>query len=753
MSDQQSIQKQNAKVIQVFQNFFTKTLLIIVLARSASDSPSSTADNTRSFKINKWFNLNIATPTDEWLRSEIKLWKSQAEASLLPPMIIETYLDLRQLNAREIVMLEDENGKLWTVAEGKSKKQEVVIERWLIEFDQLDVLDSGLDELPLIYKQAIVLLRVVFTITRLLPAFKLKKIVSKVSSKNLALCNRLIDGKQPISSKGRIGLSRSIIPSQHLSGSHMTQKAFSPIRTTLGSLRVSVAYRNHFNFKVVDHEERLSDQFLLTDKEKADEAEKLQNANSQGMVSRTNSIGYSDNETTNHIGAARIDRRHEDYLHRTEDEEKFSVSPCTSIQQDANQRPKIGITGTGAVRPSIQPFKVGSISTSPPPSGLSGTPTSYASGSIERRISITSHRSGSNASLAALLRNPKGSLSSSNTPTTIAISNSQNNSNAMLFPRSISSSHGSHLQSDEHYGENVSSTPRFSSSFGSRQSRRFSGASGRNNDTNASLLGTSLELGSSGALLSGLYIDDDISSFVRMIDGKSTLKLTNSNTDSKTVPHSSDSNSHLEALSRFQLLKSQHQQLGDSVSASLILHRNRSGSRESHGVSGSSKAASHKSSHSSSPQPSFLPNSYDNGPLPSISSRLHTSGIDSGVGSASPRSLMGLKGSYTSPNLSYFKPSTNKLAASPLTATTIAHATHHPGTVHKEGIKGLATSPSIYSEAKHPIRYEDVFEDDEDAGGFYHSPEGGKRHLQGRDNDMSYDNDNDDLLFEMTDTK
>lgn len=742
----QSIQKQNSKILQVFQNFFTKTLQIIVQSRSILDSATPENNNIPASKINKWFNLHIANPTDDWLRSEIKLWKAQSETTVLPPMIIETYLDLRHLNAREIVMLENEHGKLWTVAEGKSKKQEVVIERWLIEFDLAETLEVGVDELPLIYKQAIVLLRIIYTITRILPAFRLRKLVSKPSYKNLAICNRFIDGKQPISSKGRIGLSKPIIPSHALEGSHMTQKSFSPIKTTMGSLRVSVAYRNHHNFKVVDHEERLSDQFLITDKETAEEALSLLNP-TEKLKSKHGSITgiFSDPhsvESEDHGNIAQSKPSHE---------AKFSVLPCSSIQNDLDRNHSktkhvtvaAPISGS-SIRPSIQPFKVGSISNSPPPQGISGTPTSYPSGSIERRISITSHRSGSNASLAALLRNQRGSISSSNTPTAIAASNSQTNPNPVLFPRSISSSHGSHNQGDDHYGENVSSTPRFSSSFGSRQSRRFSSTSGRNNEAAASLLGTSVELGSSGALMSGLYIDDDISTFVRMIDGKSDLRLTHSNSDSKHGP-SNESNTHIDALNRFQLLKSQHQQLGDSVSASLVLRRNRSGSHGSQSIS-ISKPGSRKTSRSGSLQPSVLPGSN----LPSITSRLQASGIDSAIGSASPRSFMGLKGSFTSPNLAYFKSSSNKLVASPLTATTIAHATHLPGAGSKEGITGLATSPSIYSEVKQPIAYRNAY-DDHPTNFYSLGVEGKGQQTSSHDDDMGYDND--DLLFEMTDTK
>lgn len=764
-STESYIKKQHAKLLVVMQNFFTKALQTIVQARLAPElAPSSYQheESSTSSKINKWFNLLVPAASDEWLRAEIKQWRSQAESYGLPPLIIETYLDLRQVLGREMVMLEDDNGNSWTVVDSGHKKQEVVVERWLIEFDRNLALSLTVDELPLIYKQAIVLLRVLFGITRLLPAHKLKKHVAKLL-KNLFVRNRFVDAKQPISLKGRIGLSKPIIPHQMLmTDSHMTQRVFEPIETSLGTLRVSVAYRNHYKFKAQDNEERLSDHFLILDKEREgsrnlgnSQQSETHTVSRLSLRSRSGSIVASTSRLHSRSASVAAEPVSRPQL-KTRDSlgEKNSLLPCTSMHQHEESSPgpraqtKPKSVSIAPIRPSIQPFKVGSISNSPPPlSGLAHTPTSLTGLSMERRISITSNRLGSNASLAALLRNARGSTSLSNTPNTIAISGSQNNINALLIPRSVSSSHGLHLQADDHYSENVLSVPRFSSSFGSRQGRRFSNSSRlnsiSNNETNPSLLGTSVELNAS-VPFSGLYVDDDISSFVRMIDGKLDLRLSSSQHESKSGTPQNDSGSHLLAFNRFQLLKSQHQQLGESVSASLILQHNQLGSRESQASGSGSKPSSRKSSHLIYSPPPLLPaNSYDHAHMPSITSRLNdSSGLDSREGSGSPRSILPKQSSYSGGSVPYLKSGNNKLVLSPLTATTIAHATHMPSS---EGVSGLATSPSVYVKAKRPIEYEDVFEEDDDTHDFY------GEHKTAGQHDMSYDND--DLLFEMTDTK
>lgn len=64
----------------------------------------------------------------------------------------------------------------------------------------------------------------------------------------------------------------------------------------------------------------------------------------------------------------------------------------------------------------------------------------------------------------------------------------------------------------------------------------------------------------------------------------------------------------------------------------------------------------------------------------------------------------------------------------------------------------MATTPSAYDRVKRPIKYEDVFDDDEEEASDYFmrrvesDPTGSRTH-----DEPGFDND--DLLFEMTDTK
>lgn len=559
------VKKHNSKLVQVVQNFFNKIVAIIIDSRGEEYK-----ETPQTLRINKWFNLLMPSLA---VKDDLKLWKNTSDITAMPPMIIETSIDVQELSYKTALVLKDDDNNPWTVIKhggSDNKKREVVVERWLIEFDHNEVSGSLLDEIPLIYKQAIIAFRSIYMITRIMPAFKLKQFINKSTDLPIRLTNTVVDGHKPVSSKGRIGLSKSIIPHQMMASSHLEQRRFHPITTSFGTLKISVMYRRHYRFCIYDSEQLLSSHFLLE-----------------------NSLDKPRDQDLNN-------------------DHSPSLSPNTSVivKEDETKKPK----------QAIQPFKVGSMGNSPPP----------VSSSLERRISITSNRSASNASLVAMLRNQRGSVSS------VTGTGSPNIPIQGPANPNLAFSISSHDIDD-------AGTPRFSSSFGSRASRRFSNASVRQNVLHAnydpSVSGTSSGLQTSMNPISGVYIDDDISDFVRMIDSKTDLRLSGLG-GTGGIQMEGDRN----VLSKFQLLRLQHQQLTDSVIQSLILHQSpppglgpAPGAGAGHGSSrhGSSLAPSSTHSHgaitgtsakstSASPAPSPAPSHFSTEPVPSINSRLDT---------------------------------------------------------------------------------------------------------------------------------
>jgi autophagy-related protein 13 len=235
---------------QVVQNVFLKAANVISQARQDEAKDAGA-------KINKWFNLN----TYDIPREDLKPWKTTLSSSI-PPLVVETFLDLRALTPKQALVLKDDQGASWNI---NTKKSEIVMERWLIELDAGNM-DTGDVDLPLLYKKLIVTFRFLYVVARLLPSYKLMKRLNKVKLTKvpLKIGTRILDGNRPIVSKGRIGLSKSIVNSE----SHLIQKVVKPVITSVGVVKISVSYRRHYNFQLNDNEETLSNHFIHIDRSK-----------------------------------------------------------------------------------------------------------------------------------------------------------------------------------------------------------------------------------------------------------------------------------------------------------------------------------------------------------------------------------------------------------------------------------------------------------------------------------------------------
>lgn len=140
----------------------------------------------------------------------------------------------------------DSKGKSWTVTKG-TKRTEIVLERWIIENTESLKSDQN-QELPTIYKYVIILMRSLYTYTRLMPSWNLKnKLSSKPGNTLLSVGCRILNGSHVISSKGRIGLNRRIKDADSL---EVNSFSFDVIPTPLGTLKVSVSYRSECDFFV-----------------------------------------------------------------------------------------------------------------------------------------------------------------------------------------------------------------------------------------------------------------------------------------------------------------------------------------------------------------------------------------------------------------------------------------------------------------------------------------------------------------------
>ncbi|SCU80669.1 LAFA_0C00518g1_1 [Lachancea sp. 'fantastica'] len=368
---------------ELVNKFFLKSALLVCQSKHYRGQPASeNATNT-----NNWF--NIETLGNAVLEREIGPWTSFEGSRTVPPLVIETYLDLTHLSPSQSIILRDQDGNPWNVCKG-TRKSEIMLERWLVQLDNDTQTSEGNGNEPHasneeIYRQLILLFRYLYTLVGLLPANDLHLRLSKpVSASGTASCvnvgTRVLDGTKPIVSKGRIGLSKPLIATysnvvnETNLPPHLEQRKITPIQTKYGSLRISVSYRRDTDFQVNDNEEYYANEF--------GSAAATQRQMQTAMPGATNS------------SLRRVSMN---------SQRSISVSPNTHISPNllmdqSPQKPKTALTR------QFQPFKAGSVGSGSIPQVIQGN-------SISRNPSGTSV-------VAALRaqRSSNGSITTSSNP-------------------------------------------------------------------------------------------------------------------------------------------------------------------------------------------------------------------------------------------------------------------------------------------------------------------------------------------------
>lgn len=289
-----------AKLIEMF---FVKTSMLISNSKSLYFLNHNEEDGGENINPDKVIIDNISTFHTKYLENEqnISVWRDidveklyeshrSKKSKFPPPLVIETYLDLINLepNQNLYIIKKDSNqdsqsslpnitgsaidsdtlARSVLVCKG-GKKNEIVLERWLLEldfeestpdalhfntFDNVDGKDLSFEEF--VNNKFLIFLRYLVSLLRMLPSQELhEKAHSEEESGKfpaVRVSTRILDGSKPILSKGRIGLSKPLGTSTQ---NHLEQKSISPLETDLGLLRVNVSYRQNVNFFVLNQQE------------------------------------------------------------------------------------------------------------------------------------------------------------------------------------------------------------------------------------------------------------------------------------------------------------------------------------------------------------------------------------------------------------------------------------------------------------------------------------------------------------------
>lgn len=249
-SSRGNVHTDTAKKEQIITEFFTKSLQIILESRTpnissrnysgeqAISSPSSSSSSSSSFRTrDKWFNLALRECPAAL--ENIDFWRQ----SNLDPMVVDVILVERSLNWDPMKFspkggfvknpsLKDQGPGFEEF--GPESRNEKIIERWVVQYESRKSRDSGpsskksSSSLHTLYKKSIVLLRSLYAMMRLLPAYKLfRDLISSGQIRTYTLAHRISSFVEPFTRREEADMQRF---------------SFTPVETSSDRLCLSVSY-------------------------------------------------------------------------------------------------------------------------------------------------------------------------------------------------------------------------------------------------------------------------------------------------------------------------------------------------------------------------------------------------------------------------------------------------------------------------------------------------------------------------------
>ncbi|CCG82263.1 Autophagy protein 13 [Taphrina deformans PYCC 5710] len=214
--------------------------------------------------------FNIDTVETDTFRDELRSWKlmdvSTADARPSIPLTIDVMLVTRDLTANQTLVLVDSNGDRIDIETGGPRRKldtgAVLLERWQVTWEPSELEESP--ELPVIYKKSIVVFRALYTLTRLLPAWRLRKRLarSKLTGNTLKVVCQMDEATHTNPSSLRLSMANQFADAVN---NRVETYNFHKVETATGKLCISVQYLADCDFRVDDSEALLSSQFLTSD--------------------------------------------------------------------------------------------------------------------------------------------------------------------------------------------------------------------------------------------------------------------------------------------------------------------------------------------------------------------------------------------------------------------------------------------------------------------------------------------------------
>lgn len=208
-------QGEHGRFEQILNQFLLKTLHIILDSRVPANRPSSRGREIK--KSDKWFNLALGDRPSAM--DSLSFWNR----SLMEPMIIDIILVRESLNSSS-----EHSSRAMLSSEMFT---ETVVERWIVQYESQRSMSpqTGDASYKKTYKKSIILLRSVYSMLRLLPAYKaFRKHHSLKQNCDFEINYKICSFSSPFSREEE---------------ESMKKYSFVPVDAQQGRLSVSVVYR------------------------------------------------------------------------------------------------------------------------------------------------------------------------------------------------------------------------------------------------------------------------------------------------------------------------------------------------------------------------------------------------------------------------------------------------------------------------------------------------------------------------------
>ncbi|PHU23353.1 hypothetical protein BC332_08460 [Capsicum chinense] len=207
---------------QILAHFLLKTLHIVLDCRVPSFRPSGHSVEVK--KSDKWFNLVLGDRPA--VLDNLNFW----HRNLMEPMIID------------IILVQEKPSSLSEHSSGiAGAYTETITERWVVQYEYLRTMvpQIGDSSYKKTYKKSIILLRSLYSMMRLLPAFKAFRKLSSSQSCDFDIIYKVSSFSAPFS---------------RAEEDLMKQYSFAPVDAQQGRLCISVTYRedlSDFNLETI----------------------------------------------------------------------------------------------------------------------------------------------------------------------------------------------------------------------------------------------------------------------------------------------------------------------------------------------------------------------------------------------------------------------------------------------------------------------------------------------------------------------